>query len=901
LLWQRGIRDRESLLHFATADLDASTPAAAFGPELAQAIARLVAARDRGERVAIWGDFDADGITATAVLWDGLGQFFPQGDRLTYHIPNRLTQSHGLWREDLARLAAEGCRLIVTCDTGSTHAEEIAWAQTQHMDVIVTDHHTLPSDRPPAVAVINPRSLPADHPFAHLSGVAVAYKLVEALYQALPEVPTAPLDALLDLVAIGLIADLVALRGEGRILARAGLRYLASTPRPGLQQLLQRCKRAGDRPSDIAFGLGPRINAASRIYGDASFCIDLLTARDPARSRPLAERAELANSRRKALQRDLAEQVNQRIAAEIDLSTTWVIVLAEPLWPVGVLGLVAGQVAQTYGRPVVLLSIDSGLESQTAAMEAKGSARSVAGIDLYDVLQGQASLLTRFGGHPYAAGLALPVANITLLAAALNSAFRERLDWQGPEAIAPTLTADLAVSVADLGYELFQELKLLEPYGMGNPIPRLLIRNCWFDRVGHKNLQDASHRKVRFIRTHFQVWDDTVVGRSHGFPGTWWGHYQDEVPQGRCDLIAELDFNARDRAYELRAIAIRPATSKVSCRATPLTILDQRQLFPSQPAIESAIEPESKSGAKSAIGSERKSGIESERKSGAKSAIEPERKSGAKSAIGSERKSGAKSAIGSEHKSGIESERKLGIESERKSGAKSAIGSEHKFGSKSEMGLGIQPGLDGQDTNPITVTQAPHSWAEWQTWLRQARASDRPLLLAYRLTPTLPPADTWAKLVGIAKYLSRTQTAIARSRLQERLDLPESPCEAGLEALRSLGFTVQTLNPTEANAQSDPHLCLTWHPRPAAAPTPDLMGLGPELARALGLLPEQASDLTKELHHHPPVLKADTPTPHSEPLRHFLTTVRELRFQQHYWASLPVAALHQLESGLALR
>ncbi len=431
LLWMRGIRSAAALRGFWRATAYCPASPFEFGAEMQQAVDRLVMARDRNEKVAIWGDFDADGITATAVLWDGLRQFFAGESQLTYFIPNRLKESHGLSMIGIDQLSAQGVQLIVTCDTGSTNPNEVAHAQSLGIDVIVTDHHTLPQTRPAVVAIVNPRVLPADHAMASLSGVAVAYKLVEALYEKLPAVPIRPLYELVDLVAIGLIADLVELTGDCRYLAQIGIEQLqaqlTTTPpvRPGVAQLLKLCRRAGDRPTDISFGIGPRINAVSRIYGDASFCVELLTSKDPERCQALAGKAELANARRKALQNDVFQQVSEQLAHR-DLSTTGVIVLCDSQWPVGVLGLVAGQVAQQYGRPTILLTQDAPAVGTSADVSreplARGSARSVNQVDLYDLVHSQAHLLTGFGGHPFAAGLSLPVENLPPVSSGNQSA-----------------------------------------------------------------------------------------------------------------------------------------------------------------------------------------------------------------------------------------------------------------------------------------------------------------------------------------------------------------------------------------------------------------------------------------------------------------------------------------------
>lgn len=736
LLWQRGIRDPATIPGFLNPDLYTPASPFEFGIEMERAVERLQQARSQGEMVGIWGDFDADGVTATAVLWEGLGQFFAPNTQLVYFIPNRFTESHGLSHTGLDRLQAQGCRVIVTCDTGSTNVEELAYAASLGLDVIVTDHHTLLPDRPPVVALINPRSLPADHPLATLSGVAVAYKLVEALYAALPTVPQQPLTALLDLVAIGLIADLVELKGDCRYLAQRGIQQLqkqgdrATATRPGVAKLLEYCKRTGDRPTDISFGLGPRINAVSRIQGDAHFCVELLTSRDQQVCRRLAEATELANTRRKALQKDVVQQVTAKLN-QLDLSTTSVIVLADVQWPLGVLGLVAGQIAQEYGRPTLLLSLP--LPDEPTPL-ARGSARSPNGIDLYELLHTQAHLLHRFGGHPLAAGLSLPVENIPLLTDALNQHLRQLSG--SIEAIAPTLQADLTVTVSDLGKPLFQSLKALEPCGMGNPVPRLLLQNVRFTNVWHRKLKDRQGHKIEYIKTEFKLWDDSA---QHGFPGTWWGHYANEIPSGPCDAIAELDFNAHSREYEVRLIALRaqtPAFFPHTPSALPDWLWDWRQT----PTI--------------------------------------------------------------------------------------PVGTESTL-------------------TPIVMQQCPATWVEWRTWLQRAEATGRPLAIAYP-PPTFPdPIALWTQLVGLAKYLSRTQRPAPRQQLLDKLGIGDRPLQAGFQALNSLGFR---LTATEAGITIQ-------------APTP-----------------------------------SDTPISESAAIaiQRFLLLIKEEQFQRQYFAQLPLAAVYAI-------
>ncbi len=584
LLWQRGMQTIESLPGYLDCDKYQPSSPFAFGAEMTAAVERLKKAYIYHEKVAIWGDFDADGVTATSVLWDGLGQFFSQGEQLSYDIPDRMKESHGLNLAGVKKLAKQGINLIVTCDTGSTNIAEIEAAAKLGVDVIVTDHHTLPVKRPPVAAIINPRYFEESHPLFHLAGVAVAYKLVEALYATLPNIPQQPVEYLLDLVAIGLIADLVQLKGDCRYLAQQGIKRLTLQNnegidgfRPGVHQLLKLCKRSGDRPTDISFGIAPRINAISRIHGDASFGVELLTSQDVDRCLELAAETELANTRRKELQKNTTAKIQAKLD-ELDLSTTSVIVLCDSNWSPGVLGLVAGQIAQEHGKPTILLSTNSdGDASKQKTQIARGSARSTQNIDLYQLVNSQAHLLNSFGGHPFAAGLSINVENISVFTEAINQQLQVSIDKLPPASIATDLIITCAELQANSGRELFEDLLLLEPYGMGNPVPKLLIKNCQFQDIKNKNIKDFKGNTIQYIRTQFELVDESS---SQGFPGIWWGHYEHEIPRVNCDAIVELDFNAYAKRFEVRLVEVRPAMvnfqSNAHGRRQVLEILDFR-------------------------------------------------------------------------------------------------------------------------------------------------------------------------------------------------------------------------------------------------------------------------------------------------------------------------------------
>lgn len=570
ILWRRGWHDPELLRGFLDYQAYQPTSPHALGPDVERSIRRIAQSIHQGERVAIWGDFDADGVTATALLWEGLGQWLPQGDRLSYHIPDRLTDSHGLNRAGLATLAQDGVTLVITCDTGSTNGPELHYAQGLGLEVIVTDHHTLPPSSLPAFALINPRTLPPEHPLADLSGVAVAYKLMEALYDGAESLglPPAsqPLEYLLDLVTIGLIADLVNLRGDCRYLVQRGTQQfvsldrnnLGSTPsrRPGVTFLLEACKAKGDRVTDISFGLGPRINAVSRIQGDASLAVELLTSRDPKRCKPLVAQVELLNTRRKGLQKWVLNQAETQLQQTQEALPS-VIVLGDVGWPLGLLGLVAGQLMQRYQRPVVLLSLEADPRVNPQA-QARGSGRSLPPYNLYDLLASQTHLLESFGGHPYAAGLRLEARYLPLLREGLQQAFSGQTLGEplvfGP--LASEMTIDLAVTLADLNMSFYRELKLLEPCGMGNPTPKLLIQGVEFRGLNCRTIQDDRGQPVAYSCTRFSL---AYPGDDRAVPGLLWGSDHPELQRGRWDVVVEPSFNNKTQTYELRLLAWQPA------------------------------------------------------------------------------------------------------------------------------------------------------------------------------------------------------------------------------------------------------------------------------------------------------------------------------------------------------
>jgi len=426
---------------------------------MAPAVRRLRRAIDTGEVVVVYGDFDADGVTATALLVLTLRRL---GAHVRWYIPHRQEDGYGVHDAALTRLAAEGARVVVTVDCGIRAVDEVAAAARAGLDVIVTDHHVLPEALPEAVAVINPRRPDCGYGFDGFAGVGLAYKLAQALLEG--EGHDAA-EGLLDLVAIGTIADIVPLVGENRALVLRGLAALGTARRPGVRALF---RAAGLDPArlsarSVAFGLAPRLNAAGRM-ADAGTALELLLATDDAQADRLAGELEARNrSRREATDVALAGaeaalrgRTDDPFLLHADESTAY-----------GVLGLVAGRLAERHYRPAAVVRVDGD--------EARGSARSIPELDISAALDAAADLLVRYGGHARAAGFTVRTRDL--------EALRRRLAGHAALALAgrdlrPTLDVDAEVQAADLDLGLCRALDALEPFGEGNPAPLCVLADA---------------------------------------------------------------------------------------------------------------------------------------------------------------------------------------------------------------------------------------------------------------------------------------------------------------------------------------------------------------------------------------------------------------------------------------
>ncbi len=475
LLLNRGLRHPEAVQAFLDPALERLYPP--FGlADLETAAARLGQAVRRGEPLAVYGDYDADGVTATAVLH----QFFTElGLKVSTYIPDRLKEGYGLKIGGLQQLASQA-RLIVTVDCGISDAAEVAWARDQGLEVIVTDHHEIPPELPPALAVVNPKRGGAAYPFGDLAGVGVALLLALGVRAELraegwfSKHKEPNLRSYLDLVALGTAADVVPLLGENRILVRQGLKVLEESRRPGLVALKELTRLEGKPVSfrDVVFRLAPRLNAAGRL-GQARCALELLLGDDLAQARLQANYLHNLNRQRQALEEAMLREAATLIRKE-KLASRPVLVLAQEGWHPGVLGIVAARLAEDYHRPVALVSLQNGM--------GRGSARSVEGFHLFKGLHACREVLNRYGGHEAAAGFEVAADKLAALQAGLERAFGEQV---GPEPPRPTLKVDAQVQLAELNRDFFGHLERLRPFGPGNPLPVFVCRevNCLGSRV----------------------------------------------------------------------------------------------------------------------------------------------------------------------------------------------------------------------------------------------------------------------------------------------------------------------------------------------------------------------------------------------------------------------------------
>lgn len=451
LLTNRGFSDPDDIERFLHGDELTDDPFAFAG--MAEGVHRIQRALDDHERVAVYGDYDADGVTATVLLYTYLRD---KGADVRYLIPKREDEGYGLHHGTIDRLADDGVQLLITVDNGITAVDEVKYAAQKGIDVVVTDHHRPQDPLPPAVAVIDPHREDCGSAFKDYAGVGVAFQLVCALEGD----SDWALDRYADLVALGTLADIMPIKGENRVLVRAGLRQINAGRLIGLQKLLEAAGAGGKAQTSTTavFSLAPRINAAGRM-GHPERAAELLLTTDEAKAERLAQEIHALNIERQQLEGKILQEVLAYIEAHPALMADRVLVLSGNGWHGGVVGILAARVLERFGKPCILLSVNDGY--------AKGSGRSVDGFPLFDAIASCADLLTTYGGHELAAGVGLSEENIDAFRRRINAYAAERF----PVMPVPTLTLDFKLSPAQITVEKLDLIGSLEPFGTGNPSP----------------------------------------------------------------------------------------------------------------------------------------------------------------------------------------------------------------------------------------------------------------------------------------------------------------------------------------------------------------------------------------------------------------------------------------------
>ena len=486
LLYNRGLTEPAQLEAFISGDKRLAGDPSQL-PDIEPALARIYRALLSGETIAIYGDFDADGITGTAILVHGLSRL---GGKTVPYIPHRLTEGYGLNITALENLHRQGISLVITVDCGITALAEVKRANQLGLDIIITDHHSPLPEMPPAVATINPKRADSSYAFSELTGAGVALKLLQALFQNLGK--EEQLGELMDLAAIGTVADIAPLSGENRYLVKEGLKLMNTTPRLGLREIIS---QAGLTPGNlsaesISWAIAPRLNAAGRL-AHAMTSYKLLMTESPQEARDLAIWLEEKNTERQKLTTKVLAIAREQVLAQ---GITPMLVAADKDYPLGVAGLIAGRLAEEFYRPAIVV--------RTGETVSSGSGRSIPEFNIIKALTQCRSLLSHFGGHSQAAGFTLPTKNLPYLQEQLSRLAAEQL---ADADLRPQLDIDAEVTLPDLSGDTFNAIQQLAPFGRGNPSPTFLSHRT--EAIDCRTMGNgAQHLRLK-LKQGGTVWD----------------------------------------------------------------------------------------------------------------------------------------------------------------------------------------------------------------------------------------------------------------------------------------------------------------------------------------------------------------------------------------------------------
>jgi single-stranded-DNA-specific exonuclease len=520
MLASRGFLDPNSVDHFLNPRLsDLSDPF--LLPGMDQAVDRIWKAIDTGQQIVVFGDYDVDGITSTALMIQVLGRL---GAKACPFLPHRIDDGYGLAEETLQRcIDTLRPQLVITVDCGTGAADSVKLAGRAGVDVVVTDHHAPSGLIAPAIAVVNPK-LGLDEDSKELAGVGVAFKVCHALLKVGRQkgrhtAATVDLRSYLDLVGVGTIADIVPLKAENRILARYGLDQLNKTISVGLKALVEVAGIEGHLDAyHVGFLIGPRLNAAGRL-GDAQAALDLLLTHDPRRARDVALQLDQSNRERQHVEKQMVEEAIKELETTFDPKKDFGLVLARKGWHPGVIGIVASRLCQSYRRPTIVIALDE-------TREGRGSCRSIEEFNIVDRLEECSDLLIRFGGHAMAAGLDIRDVHI--------EAFREKFNQVAARSLEgvdlrPVQKIDAWIDLWEADDRLLEGLKRMRPFGLGNPTP------VW----GSRGVRVVGQPRV-LKEKHLKMWVASGAVQRNAIA---FGHGQREIPAGLIDIAFQLDQN----------------------------------------------------------------------------------------------------------------------------------------------------------------------------------------------------------------------------------------------------------------------------------------------------------------------------------------------------------------------
>ena len=431
--------------------------------DMDKAVERVLTNINSGKPIMVFGDYDVDGTTGAASLYLAFQKF---GADVTYYIPDREKEGYGLSYHGIEVAKDIGIDLIITCDCGINAFVQVDFANEQNIDIIITDHHTTDTELPKAHAILNPKREDCEYPFKGLCGGGVAFKLITAIGNEL-NIPLTDYEEIIPLITLGTAADVVPIKDENRVIVHHGLNILENLEKPGLKTLLELAGLKGHiSVGQLVFSIAPRINAAGRI-GDANRAVELLVTDDQDKARLLAKELDNENKRRQIIQQAVVDEALLKVNAEADLKNENALVLANAGWHPGVVGIVASKIKEEFNRPTIIIALENG--------SGKGSARSVAGFDLYEALTACKTHLDDYGGHPMAAGLTLSNKKLEDFKKAFINFANERLTEENLQA---TLTLDSEIALQDITPRFMEFLDKLSPYGPGNMRPKFAIRNA---------------------------------------------------------------------------------------------------------------------------------------------------------------------------------------------------------------------------------------------------------------------------------------------------------------------------------------------------------------------------------------------------------------------------------------